>query len=61
MFELRWVIHDYKDYQPPLKSAVLSSDSTYRRLQYRIQTNPNETGIQPPIWSDWIDVPVEDL
>ena len=26
-------------------------------LQYRIMTNIEEIGIQPPIWSDWIDVP----
>lgn len=27
-------------------------------LQYCIQTNLHELGLQPPIWSDWIDVPV---
>lgn len=41
------------------KGAVKHSSNIWRVLQYSVMDNPHELGIQDPVWSDWIDVPVE--
>ena len=53
MFELRWVLRE-----------IIVGDwgghevaETRKVLQYRQATNVLEIGVQPPIWSEWEDVP----
>jgi hypothetical protein len=36
-----------------------SSAYTDKVLQYRVMENVQEIGLQPPIWSEWEDVPTE--
>ena len=43
-FKIAGTPYDYGDYFPS-------------RLQYRAWTNPLEAGLQPPLWTDWQDVP----
>jgi len=47
MFELRWLKY---------KTGFGSNRKIEKKLQFRVITNPIETGLQEPIWSDWEDV-----
>ena len=53
MFELRWYSEEWIEY--PEGSPVHKSDEPI--LQYRYRINIEEVGLQPPIWSEWCNVP----
>ena len=55
MIELRWL----KRSRPP--GLVCRDDGLvwFLALQYRVRENVNEIGLQPAIWSEWQDVPME--
>ena len=45
MIHMRWVKYNFP------------SGISVTVLQYRAMTNIEEIGIQPPIWSEWRDIP----
>ncbi len=54
MIELRWV----KLEGPSAEPGKVFFDAGFAKLQYRKVTNLEEISLQPPIWSDWQDVPI---
>lgn len=58
MFKLRWVEKDIQ--VPVLKHIGITETKTIKILQYRQMSNIEEIGIQPPIWTEWEDVPTEE-
>ena len=60
MFELRWLSEKIN---VPLDKRVygpnIAKEETVRTLQFRQMSNIEEIGVQPPIWTEWEDVPEE--
>lgn len=62
MIELRFKTKQ-KTYKEALNPDCIGDMRTkevtqqYKVLQQRLMTNPLEIGIQPPIWTEWNDVP----
>ena len=54
MFELRWLEITVK-----AKGMGYERMTIERVLQFRQRSNVEEIGIQPPIWTEWEDVPTE--
>ncbi len=54
MFELRWYVETWIEYDENRTPRVKTTDP---ELQYRAAENPQEIGLQEPIWSEWEPVP----
>jgi hypothetical protein len=52
MIELRWFVE--KEINISMNGSFTSPIN--RTLQYRVMENLLELGMQPPIWSEWMDV-----
>ena len=53
MIELRWYV---KEISEPIAGAFVTVE--HKILQSRYMANPEEIGLQEPIWSDWVEVPI---
>jgi len=61
MFELRWLS---KVINVPVDDGrfgpMIVQEKKIKTLQFRQMNNIEEIGIQPPIWTEWEDVPTEE-
>ena len=54
MIELRWLDESFTEHT----EYGLVRRKVDPVLQFRQMENPEEFGLQPPIWSDWVTVPI---
>jgi len=62
MFEFRWIKSGINDFPPEYAIPVEAQCGwNYRVLQCRQVRNPFEVNneLQPPIWGEWEDIPME--
>jgi len=59
MFELRWLAFAPNYLEGSAQTGQADVAILSKILQYRFATNYMERGFYTPIWSEWIDVPVE--
>ena len=57
MIELRWIDKPFGKLIHPITGEIQELPKQ-RVLQYRLRQNLGEIGLRPPIYGDWIDVPV---
>ena len=60
MVRLRWVKQGWQEYF----DGVAYGDVQYHKekvLEYSYMENITEIGIKEPIWSDWLEVPTENI
>ena len=56
MIELRWKVEKWEQ-MTEIGADILHVEKPV--LQVRLMSNIEEIGLQPPIWSEWEDVPTE--